>query len=218
MARLALERLCQKRPELQVVQVCQSAEEALEILKTTAVDLLFLDVEMPGLSGLQLLNNLSYWPQVIMTTAKTEYAFDAFQYQVSDYLRKPISLPRFMQAVDKLLEKNRQITHTPAGANDIFVKTEGRYIRLSFDAILFIEHMGDHVQIKTTTGGHLVHTTMKSLNEKLPGQTFFRVHQSFIINLSKIVDIDDTNLVIAGKVIPISRAKKPDLMEKLNLL
>lgn len=219
MARKSLERLCAKRSELTLVAVCENGTDALEMLQNTAIDLLFLDIEMPGLTGLQLLDQLAYLPMVVVTTSKTDYAFDAFQYQAVDYLKKPIAMPRFMQAVDRVLEKVQTTPVQPtATPDDIFVKADGRYIRLAFNDLLYIENLGDYVKIRTTTHHHVVHTTMKQLEEKLPTQCFFRVHRSFIINLSKIVDIEDTNLVIMDKVIPISRANKPELMEKLNLL
>jgi DNA-binding LytR/AlgR family response regulator len=219
MARKALERLCEKRSELEIISICENAEKALIILNNQAIDLIFLDVEMSGISGLQLLDSLSYLPIVIMTTSKTDYAFDAFQYQVSDYLKKPITQPRFMQAIDKVLEKNN-ISNQPvrADTDDIFIKEDGRYIRLAYDDILYIENLGDYAKIRASKNSHVVFTTMKTLEEKLPHATFFRVHRSFIVNLSKIVDIEDSNLVIADKVIPISRANKSDLMQRLNLL
>ncbi|MDR6195420.1 LytTR family DNA-binding domain-containing protein [Siphonobacter sp. SORGH_AS_0500] len=221
MARLSLERLCEKREELEILGIFDQPTECLSFLRQQVIDLLFLDVEMPGLNGLELLDQLSYMPSVILTTSKTEYAFDAFQYQVTDYLKKPISLPRFMQAVDKAIEKKVSVKVAAVketDVNEIYVKTEGRYIRIVYDNILYIENVGDYVKIRTINGSHIVYATMKNLEEKLNPKYFFRVHRSFIINLSKIVDIEESNLVIADKVIPISRANKPELLEKLNIL
>ncbi|OZI09475.1 DNA-binding response regulator [Siphonobacter sp. BAB-5385] len=222
MARLSLERLCEKREELEIIGIFDQSTEGLNFLREKIVDVLFLDVEMPGLSGLELLDQLSYMPSVILTTSKTEYAFDAFQYQVTDYLKKPISLPRFMQAVDKVIDKKSAVkapvVPKNTDPNEIYVKTEGRYIRIEYDNILYVENVGDYVKIRTNQGSHIVYATMKNLEEKLNPKFFFRVHRSFIINLSKIVDIEESNLVIADKVIPISRANKPELLEKLNIL
>lgn len=222
MARLSLERLCEKREELEIIGIFDQSTEGLNFLREKIVDVLFLDVEMPGLNGLELLDQLSYMPSVILTTSKTEYAFDAFQYQVTDYLKKPISLPRFMQAVDKVIDKKTAVKAPAApkntDPNEIYVKTEGRYIRIEYDNILYVENVGDYVKIRTNQGSHIVYATMKNLEEKLNPKFFFRVHRSFIINLSKIVDIEESNLVIADKVIPISRANKPELLEKLNIL
>ncbi|WP_247232472.1 LytTR family DNA-binding domain-containing protein [Telluribacter sp. SYSU D00476] len=218
MARQSLERLCSKRPELHIVHVCASAQEALPMLESQTIDLLFLDVEMPGLTGLQLLDLLPYTPQVILTTSKTEYAFDAFQYQVADYIKKPITLPRFNQAVDKIIETLRSAAASPPATNDIYVRIDGRFVRLPFDDILYIENTGDYVKIRTTAQTHIVHTTMKNLEEKLDTRRFMRVHRTFIANLSRIIDIEENTLVIADKVIPISRANKAELMNRLNIL
>ncbi|MFT4032976.1 MAG: LytTR family DNA-binding domain-containing protein [Siphonobacter sp.] len=233
MARLSLQRLCEKREDIEIIGIFDQSPQALNFLRDTPVDLLFLDVEMPGLSGLELLDQLSYMPDVILTTSKTEYAYEAFQYQVTDYLKKPISLPRFSQAVDRVVEKHANSKGSPSTATvqttntndnskpdsrEIYVKTDGRYIRLEYDQILYIENVGDYVKIRTPQSSYIVYATMKNLEEKLSSDYFFRVHRSFIVNLSKIVDIEESNLVIADKVIPISRANKPELLERLNIL
>ena len=217
MSRKSLQRLCEQHESLDLFSVFENAEDALVFLSTEKVDVIWLDVEMPGLSGFDLLENLTSIPQVIMTTTKTEYAFDAYQYQVTDYLKKPIMLPRFKMAVDKVLELNARKTSVSTQRQEIYVKTEGRYIRLPYSDILYIENIGDYVKIFTQDNSYIIHTTMKYLEEKLGGQ-FLRVHRSFIVHLDKIVDIEENNLVIAKKVIPISRANKPELMNRLNML
>jgi DNA-binding LytR/AlgR family response regulator len=217
MARKSLQRLCEQHESLDLVSVFENAEDALVFLSTEKVDIIWLDVEMPGLSGFDLLENLTSIPQVIMTTTKIEYAFDAYQYQVTDYLKKPVMLPRFKMAVDKVLELNARKTTVSTQRQEIYVKTEGRYIRLAYSDILYIENIGDYVKIFTHDNSYIIHTTMKYLEEKL-GNQFLRVHRSFIVHLDKIVDIEENNLVIAKKVIPISRANKPELMNRLNML
>jgi len=217
MARKSLQRLCEQHESLDLVSVFENAEDALVFLSTEKVDIIWLDIEMPGLSGFDLLENLTSIPQVIMTTTKTEYAFDAYQYQVTDYLKKPVMLPRFKMAVDKVLELNSRKTTISTQRQEIYVKADGRYIRLPYTDILFIENVGDYVKIYTHDNSYIIHTTMKYLEEKL-GNQFLRVHRSFIVHLDKIVDIEENNLVIAKKVIPISRANKPELMNRLNML
>ncbi|WP_337042742.1 LytR/AlgR family response regulator transcription factor [Emticicia sp. 17c] len=217
MARKSLQRLCEQHESLELAGVFENAEDALVYLSTEKVDIIWLDIEMPGLSGFDLLENLTTIPQVIMTTTKTEYAFDAYQYQVTDYLKKPVMLPRFKMAVDKVLELHARKTSISPQRQEIYVKTEGRYIRLPYSDILFIENVGDYVKIFTNDNAYIIHTTMKYLEEKL-GDQFLRVHRSFIVHLDKIVDIEENNLVIAKKVIPISRANKPELMNRLNML
>lgn len=226
MARKALQRLCEQHESLEIIAICESATQALTVLADQEIDLIWLDVEMPELSGFDLLDRLPIMPQVILTTSKTDYAFDAFQYQVTDYLKKPIAQLRFKLAVEKVLaaqKKQEQVQaqkQEPVQMGDnkaIYVKSDGRYVRVPYDSIMYIENTGDYVKILTNNQAFVVYTTMKSLEEKL-GAQFLRVHRSYIINLDKIVDIEESNLVVATKVIPISRANKAELMSRLNLL
>ncbi|GAB4049341.1 LytR/AlgR family response regulator transcription factor [Spirosoma litoris] len=218
MARKALQRLCEQHESLQIIAICENATQALTVLADQEIDLLWLDVEMPELSGFDLLDRLPTMPQVILTTSKTDYAFDAFQYQVTDYLKKPIAQLRFKLAVEKALAAQKKQEQIQMGDKKaIYVKSDGRYVRVPYDSIMYIENTGDYVKIQTNSQPFVVYTTMKSLEEKL-GTQFLRVHRSYIINLDKIVDIEESNLVVASKVIPISRANKSELMSRLNLL
>ena len=218
MARKSLERLCEQHSSLTVVGTFSNASDALAFLADQEVDLIWLDVEMPGGSGLDMLEKLPVIPAVVFTTSKTEYAFDAFQYQVVDYLKKPITQSRFDVAVSKVLKLSATNRVRPATEpQEIYVKADGRYVRLPFDSISYIENMGDYVKIFTSSQTHIVYSTMKSLEEKL-GSPFLRVHRSYIVPLNKIVDIEENTLVVMGKVIPISRANKSELMNRLNLL
>ena len=222
MARKSLQRLCEKIDTIEVLHTFEDAESALAFLEQNDIDLLFLDVEMPRLTGIQMLDQLPTLPQVVLTTTKTEYAFDAYQYHVVDYLKKPISFPRLEQAVRKAIDAQQKKTYQTANIeptnNDIFVKTEGRLVRINFEDILYIESVGDYLRIKTPKTAFMVHGTIKGIDEKLPPAKFVKVHRAYIVNLSKIVDIEDTTLVIADKVIPISRAHRSVLMNKLNML
>ncbi len=225
MARRSLERLCGRISELEVVRVCESAEEALKALKDIEVDLLFLDVEMPGLSGLELLDHVTIMPQIIFTTSKKEYAFEAFQYEATDYVQKPVRFPRLKQAVQKaykIFEDSNKTAETgqiEAGeAEEIYIKDSNRYIKITYADILYIEISGDYATIFTPKNRHVVHSTLKNLQQKLPQNRFMKIHRSFIVNLSKIVDIEDNSLLVGDKIIPVSRSNKPKLMERLNLL
>jgi DNA-binding LytR/AlgR family response regulator len=224
MARKSLLQLCAKRPELEVLEVCENAQDALKILNGQEIDILFLDVEMPEMTGLELLNELPYHLTVILTTSKTEYAYDAYQYDVFDYLKKPISLPRFSQTIDKIIQSKQmseEIVSDGQGSvsgNDIYVKVEGRHIRLLYEDILYVENVGDYVKICTTKESLVVYTTMKNLAEKLSKNVFLRVHRSYIVNLKKIIDIEENSIAIGSMVIPISRSNKQELMTRLNIL
>lgn len=213
-----MQRLCEQHNSLELLAVFENAVSAVTYLTEQAVDLIWLDVEMPELTGFGLLDQIPSIPFVVLTSGKTEYAYDAFQYQVTDYLKKPITLPRFNLAVEKVLNLHDRLkTSNGSKLQEIYIKTDGRYIRLPFDTILYLENMGDYVKIVTLTQTYIMYGTMKQLEEKL-GKTFMRVHRTFIVNLEKIVDIEENTLVISDKVIPISRANRPELMKQLNLL
>lgn len=221
MSRRALERMCEQHGSLTVLDTFASATAALHFLSEQSVDLIWLDVEMPGMSGLEFLGKLPSIPYVVLTTGETKYAYDAFQYQVTDYLKKPITLPRFNLAVEKVLDLSARakatLPNSPVDREEIYIKTDGRYIRLPFNSIAYIENTGDYVKIYTNTQTYIIYATMKYLEEKL-GAQFLRVHRSYIVHLDKIVDIEENTLVINDKVIPISRANKSELMSRLNLL
>ncbi len=222
LARKALSHLCKKMDNLNVVQVCESATVALEFLAEEEIDLIFLDIEMPELSGIDFLDRMVTMPQVVFTTSKTEYAFEAFEYEVTDYLKKPIKFPRFQKAVEKVVEvyqKNNDTTgNSNINANEVYLRENGKLIRVSYENIEYFENAGDYILVKTGEGKHIIHGTLKSIDAKLNHPLFLKVHRSFIVNLSKIKDIEENTLVIDKKVIPISRANKPVLLGKLNML
>jgi len=221
MARKAMERLCSKSEFLEIVGISENAEDALTLLEKEKVDLIFLDIEMPGLSGLELLDKIQYMPQVVFTTSNIEYAYEAYEYDVTDFIKKPVSQPRFLKSLEKVLEyKNRlDAVINESAKNEIYIKTDGRYIRIPFLDILYFENVGDYVKLNTeNTGNHIIYGTLKSIDARLKHPRFLKVHRSFIVNLDKIKDIQDNTLVIEKKVIPISRAHKPILISSLNLL
>jgi DNA-binding LytR/AlgR family response regulator len=217
-----LQHYCEKLGTVSVAGVFENAHDALELLKKEKVDILFLDVEMPGLSGFQLLDQLVYMPKVVLTTSKTDYAFNAFQYNVTDYLKKPIPFSRFQEACNKIIESlqktqvtNISVSHAPQ--DDIFIKSDGKFIRLTYEDILYIESMGDYVKYFTSARSYVTHSTLKAVEEKVTPNNFIKVHRSYIVNLKKVKDIQDNTLVIEGKVIPISKSLKPDVMQKIGM-
>lgn len=220
MARSALEMFCLNESSLDFQVAFDNATDALAYTKSNDVDLIFLDIEMPGMSGLELLDVLPYLPQIVFTTGNKAYAYEALEYEVTDFLAKPISASRFQKCIDKVHACNA-ITNAivqSSQANEIFIRSERKIIRLDYDDILYFEYIGDYVRAYTTQGNHLFHSTIKALNENLKHPRFLKVHRSFIVNVGKIVDIEDNNLVIAKKVIPISRAYKPVLLRSINLI
>lgn len=220
LSRKSLERLCGQNDKLELSWVCETAKKGLEILVESAPDLIFLDIEMPEMNGIEFLEEATDLKQVIFTTSKESYAYEAFQYEVTDYLKKPIAIKRFNRAIDKAFEINEVNNIYKNNAKDLYIKEDGKYVRISYSDILFFENVGDYVRIVTTKSSHIFHSTLSSIVKKLSDPRFFKVHRSFIINLDKVKDIhiQDNNLVVDTKLIPISRANKPLLIGRLNIL
>jgi DNA-binding LytR/AlgR family response regulator len=165
MARKSLQKLCEQHSALELVAICENVQQALKVLEQNEIDLIWLDVEMPEMTGFDLLEKITTTTQVILTTSKIEYAYDAFQYQVTDYLKKPITGPRFNLAVEKVLDLRQKKDSPLQQHNEIYIKHEGSYIRLPYSDIQFVENIGDYVKIYTSKQSYVIHTTMKSLEE-----------------------------------------------------
>jgi two-component system, LytTR family, response regulator len=212
-----LRKCCEKSGQVEVKNHFSNVSDALAYLNENSVDLLFLDVEMPGATGFELLDQLAYSPKVILTTSKPEYAYDAFQYNVTDFLKKPFTYQRFAESLQKV---NATVESAPATVNidHIFIKTEGKLVRLNNDDILYIESMGDYVKFVTADKKYVTHNTIKNLEDKVNKDTFMKVHRSYIINISKIDDIRENDLYIKGNEIPVSKAHKPEVMKRLNII
>jgi DNA-binding LytR/AlgR family response regulator len=221
-----LRKFCEKSDLVEVKGHFMNVADALEFLDQERVDLLFLDVEMPGANGFELLDSLTYSPKIILTTSKTEYAFNAFQYHVDDYLKKPFTYKRFMEAIEKL----RQQQATEAGpattfasvpqpdSDFLFIKAEDKLIKIRKDDILFLESMRDYVKFVTAGKSYITYSTLKNMEEKLIGQTFLKVHRSYIVNINKIDDIRGNTIYVLGNQIPIGKGHKEDLATRLNIL
>jgi len=218
-----LVRCCQKSGQIDVKGHFTNAEEALLYLNVNTVDIIFLDVEMPGSSGFELLDQLIYSPKVILTTSKTEYAYNAFEYKVTDFLKKPFTYQRFTEAVQKVIDAAEPAPSNGTngenqGSDHIFIKSDGKLVRLKYEDILYIESMGDYVKFVTLDKKYITHNTIKSLEEKVNKQLFMKVHRSYIINLLKIDDIRENDLFIKGIEIPISKAHKSEVLRRLNII
>lgn len=221
LARTAMRQLASHVEQLQVVGECNSAMEAYNILQKEKIDLLLLDIEMPGMSGLELTRNLGKKrPVIIFTTVKKEYAVEAFELNVADYLIKPVPPARFIQAIEKAREiidsNNRELQ---VSDNEfVFIRDNGVLKRIRTEDILFLEAMGDYVKLNTPQKFHAIHTTLKALEEKLPAGKFMRVHRSYIVALDKIESIEDGTIIIQKNAIPVADAYRSALNNKLNLL
>ncbi len=212
-----LKKFCERSGLVEVQGHFLNAEDALIYLSENLVDLIFLDVEMPGATGFDLMDRLVYTPQVILTTSKTEYAYDAFQYNVTDYLKKPFTYQRFLESLQKVQVKKEE-EDSNSERDHIFIKSDGKLIRLKNDDILFIESMGDYVKFVTAEKKYITHNTIKNLETKVDPMRFMKVHRSYIVNLSRIDDIQENSLYIKGTMIPISKAHKARVMQKLNIV
>ncbi|MBX2914991.1 MAG: response regulator transcription factor [Cyclobacteriaceae bacterium] len=219
-AQLLLQTMIEKTSFLVLKKIASNALEAIEYLKTETVDLIFLDMEMPGLSGLQFLDVLTQKPSIIIVSGEQKYALDAFRYSVADYLLKPVTdYGRFMQAVLKVqgLKETQAKKETPENSQ-LFVKVDSLLQSLAIESILWLEANSDYVKIHTDKKTMMVLSTMKALEEKLPPDQFVRVHRSFIVNIKHIENIDQANLQIGSKIIPISSNYRASLLEKIRIL
>lgn len=220
-ARTTLAQLSTQVKDMVIVGECASALEASNMLRKLHVDLLLLDIEMPGMSGLELIKNLgSKRPLIIFITSKKDYAAEAFELNVVDYIVKPIGPARFLQAIDKAAEILQGKNDTLQVDEDsfIFIRDSGIVRRLKLDDLLFAEAMGDYVKLYTPQKFFAIHTTLKSVEERLPESKFLRVHRSYIAAISKIDTIEDGALIINGKAIPVADAYRAILNRRLNVL
>jgi len=212
-----LRNCCDKSGTIEVKGHFTNVKDAVEFLNDQLVDLIFLDVEMPGDSGFSLIDQISYSPKIILTTSKAEYAYDAFEYHVVDFLKKPFTYQRFQEAIKKVTASMEQASQDN-GDDHIYIKTEGKLVRLKNDDILYIESMGDYVRFVTGDKRYITHNTIKNLEEKVNRKTFMKIHRSFIINIQKVENIRENALYINGLEIPISKAHKADVIRRINIL
>ncbi len=215
-----LEQYCSSTECINVINSFSQGLPALEFMTNEKIDLMFLDMEMPDMSGLEVMETLTYMPQVVITTSNKKYAVDAYDYDVTDFLAKPIGINRFGKTVEKIQKNFEQRNNAKLGsaAKEFYIKSDGKYIRLPYDQILYFENVGDYIKVITTQRMHVIYGALKALAERLQYSRFLKVHRSFIVNMDKIVDIEDNSLVIGEKVIPISRAHKPILMNSINII
>ena len=220
MARTTLSHLCSQVDGLEVSGECNDAIEAYNFLQTKDVDLLFLDVEMPGMTGLELTRNLNKNVIIILTTYKRDYAVEAFELNIADYLVKPITPPRFLQAVNKareILNQNKVEQMPQASDEFIFIRDSTVTRKLRFADILYVEAMGDYVKFHTLQKVYTIHGTLKLVEQKLPALQFLRIHRSYIVAINKIDTIENGGLAIAHKFIPVADSYRKALNERMNI-
>ncbi|MFT3946196.1 MAG: LytTR family DNA-binding domain-containing protein [Agriterribacter sp.] len=220
-ARTTMKQLAGQVKDIVVAGDFANAMDAYNFLQEEPVDLLLLDIEMPGMTGLELTKNLgNNKPVIIFTTSKKEYAVEAFELNVADYIVKPVTPARFIQAIEKareIIESNRQEIKVDED-EFIFIRDSNIVRRLKIDDILFAEAMGDYVKLHTAQKFYAIHTTLKAVEERLPASKFIRVHRSYIAAVQKIDTIQDGALVINGKSVPVADAFRAALNKRMNIL
>jgi DNA-binding LytR/AlgR family response regulator len=210
-ARDVLKRYVGDTPELDLVGVCKDALEARKVVKEVSPDLIFLDINMPRLTGIEFLKSLNNAPKVILTTAYSEYALEGYELDVVDYLLKPFSFERFLKAIDKVWNKTEMLN-----TNDqvISIKADGKLYRVSFDEILYAESQGDYVTVHTNEKKITYNQTLKEFCGLLPHSQFSRVHRSYVVGISKIDYLEGNLITIKEDKIPVGKSYKDDFLEK----
>jgi DNA-binding LytR/AlgR family response regulator len=224
-AQQILEQYIEQIHSLHVVNKCNNAHEALNILHQTQIDILFLDIKMPSMSGLEMLKTLQNPPKVILTTAFSEFALESYEYGITDYLLKPIPFPRFLMAVNKILmpknidfPKENTVNKYGNEPTFIFFKADKKIHKFYFNEILFIEGCGNYVKIYSEKASPLmVLERLSDLEKNLQENQFLRVHKSFIVNITHIEQIEGNMLKIKDKTVAVSQSYKQNLEKLLNI-
>jgi DNA-binding LytR/AlgR family response regulator len=220
-ARATMKQLASQVKDIIIAGECANAMEAYSTLQELPVDLLLLDIEMPGMSGLELTKNLGKQsPVIIFTTSKKEYAAEAFELNVADYIVKPVMTARFLHAIDKareICQSNKQEVKLQED-EIIFIRDSNIVRKLKLEDILFAEAMGGYVKLFTHQKFYAVHTTLKAEEERLLAPAFLRVHRSYIIAISKIDTVQEGAIIINGKPIPVADAYRNTVNKRMNVL
>jgi DNA-binding LytR/AlgR family response regulator len=220
-----IKEFCSKIRYVNLIGTFTNPFESVPLINNNQIDLIFLDIVMPQISGLEFLKSLYNPPMIIFTTAFKEYAFDGYEYDAVDYLVKPLAFDRFSRSVNKAFQllKLKNPEETPVGETPgilhrfLMVKVEYSTIRINLNDILYIEGLKDYVKIYTEGKLILTKTTMKNILEKLPSESFFRVHKSYIVSIDKIEMIENSRIVIGNQRIPIGESYRTAFFNMINV-
>lgn len=196
---------------------CENAIDALKLMRDASFDIIFLDIEMPLLTGLDFLKNLTNPPAIIITTAYRDYAVESFDFEVIDFLLKPISFARFMKGFERAV-KTLKPAHTSESSKKeefLFLKVDKSHIKILVDDILFVESVKDYIRLKAKDNEWISYQSLSAITEALPADKFLRIHRSFTIALNKVNRIKGNSVEIAGELIPISREQKAMVVKKI---
>jgi DNA-binding LytR/AlgR family response regulator len=226
-ARSIIAALCDRIDAITLVDEFSNGMDAVKYLIKYKVDVMFLDIHMPNFTGFDVIESLEHPPIIILTTSDSNFALDAFKYDcILDYLVKPIKFKRFQLSICKL-EKfiqsdfssdNSDKIEVKENESNLFVNVGRRLVKIGIDNIDLIGSNGDYVNITCDQSNYKVHSTLNNILKKLPDNLFIRVHRSYVINVNKIIDIEDNSLLINKTIVPIGRTHRNELMERLNLL
>ncbi len=217
--RKILKDMIQKHPELQFNEEFSEPIMALEYLKKNSVQLIFLDIEMPNMTGLEFIETFeNQLPEIIITTSHESFATKAFEYNVSGYLVKPIKPAEFHKAVQKVLKNNGEEVQTHSNSDIFFVKKGATIKRVSTKDVTMIECIGDYVNIYTDTEKYTIHSTMKAIENRFDANEFIRVHRSYIVRFDKIEEIEDDSISFGKKIVPIGKTYRQEVFSKFKML
>lgn len=217
MSRKILANLISKSNKVECVKEYDNAVSALEEIESIDCDLIFLDIEMPEMNGLEFISAVPGDQHIIVISSKSEYAAETYNYEVTDYMVKPVDKSRFDQALNKVEEMNSSYSKKSDETDHMFIKKNKGYSRVNYEDITFVEALADYVQVNTTKERFTVLSTMKSISQRLPSDKFLRIHRSYIVQVKKIERIDENMVSIGDKTVPVSRSYKESLMKHLNL-
>ena len=218
LAQNVIKKFAKDIPNLEIIGTCRNAMEAGSQLKETNAELMFLDVNMPKLSGLDFLKNLTNPPLVILTTAYSDYAMEGYELNILDYLKKPFSFERFFKAFQKAEEQIslRRAQKTESESGYIFIKANKKAVRVNFKQIIYIEGLGDYIKIHLTDNHLVTNLSMKKIEELLPEEDFFRIHKSSIIRLDQIKSIEGNLVEVPGSKLPIGNNFRQSFQDLIN--
>ncbi len=220
--RIQLQKFIEKTRDCELLGSFESADAAIQGVDLADVDLIFLDIEMPGMSGLDFLKVFRHLPAVVIISAKEKYAIDAFDFEVDDYIVKPVDYQRFLRAVTRVKEKFDKFKPSRLESNGIFIRESSTtYRKILYEDIYWIEALENYVTIHTARGRFTIHLTMKALERLLPRTMFVRIHRSYMVNILKIEAIEDNFVIIyfrgQKRTIPIAKNAKDELLNRLNI-
>tara|TARA_A100001388_G_C28764258_1_gene499702 strand:+ start:1169 stop:1858 length:690 start_codon:yes stop_codon:yes gene_type:complete len=218
LCRAVISDLLEEVEDIECVANFGNALDAFKFLNENDVDVIFLDVEMPKMGGMELLRNLQIKPLVVMITSHDEFALESYEYDVTDFLKKPLNTPRFLKTIEKI--KKTLVGEATMKKNDdyIFIKSDSKLVQIKLEDIHWVEALGNYMRLHTDKEKHTVLSTMKEIESKLPTKDFIRIQRSFIVRLDKILSIEDNYVIMKNKEIHIGKAYKDEFNNRLNFL